>query len=317
MSELIKSPVELPDVPSPARPRTAGGTAEQAGEETTAGPATSYWKVVCSTYLHNKLAVLGLVIVTVLALTAAFGPFLTPHDAYAQDLNNTMAGPSAEHWFGTDGLGRDLFARLVVGTRLALLIGLASIALTCGVGVLLGALAGYAGRWIDSVIMRTADVFLAFPLLVGAITIILVTGQGVWPVIVALALFSWATVARLLRSSILTVREADYVAAARALGAGHTRIVLRHILPNSISPVLIYAAFNTGTAIVGVASLSFLGIGVAPGVPEWGNILAEGRQFIGVSDHLWVFPSLAIILTVLGFVFVGDGLRDALDPKLR
>ncbi|MFI7322859.1 ABC transporter permease [Streptomyces venezuelae] len=316
MSELIKSPVELPDAPSPARPRTADGTAEQAGEEA-AGRPTPYWKVVCGTYLHNKLAVLGLVIVTVLVLTAAFGPFLTPHDAYAQDLNNTMAGPSAEHWFGTDGLGRDLFARLVVGTRLALLIGLASIALTCGVGVLLGALAGYAGRWADSLIMRTADVFLAFPLLVGAITIILVTGQGVWPVIVALALFSWATVARLLRSSILTVRETDYVAAARALGAGHTRIVLRHILPNSISPVLIYAAFNTGTAIVGVASLSFLGIGVAPGVPEWGNILAEGRQFIGVSDHLWVFPSLAIILTVLGFVFVGDGLRDALDPKLH
>lgn len=324
MSELTKGPVVLPDGPSAATPATEGNSPRagaDAGEGDDAGaaglPQTTYWRVVRARFLQNRLAVVGLVIVVGLVLTAAVGPLLAPHDPSTQDLDHTMEGPSGEHWFGTDGLGRDLLSRLIAGTRLALLIGLASIVLTCAIGVTLGALAGYAGKWVDAVIMRTADVFLAFPLLVGAIAIILVTGQGVWPVIAALALFSWATVARLLRSSMLSVREADYVAAARALGAGHTRIVLRHILPNSMTPVLVYAAFNTGTAIVSVASLSFLGIGVAPGVPEWGNILADGRQFIGVSDHLWAFPSVAIVLTVLAFVFVGDGLRDALDPKLH
>jgi len=196
-------------------------------------------------------------------------------------------------------------------------VGVASIVLTVVIGVALGAVAGYFGRFYDALVMRVADVLFAFPLLIGAIIIITVVGRGVTPVVVALAVFGWATVARLLRSSVLSVREMDYVHAARALGAGHLRVIMRHILPNSIAPVLVYATFNVGTAVVAEASLSFLGVGVSPDVPEWGNMLAVGRGFIGVYDYMWTLPSLAVVLTTLGFIFVGDGLRDALDPKLR
>ncbi|MFJ3928333.1 ABC transporter permease [Streptomyces sp. NPDC090022] len=298
-------------------PAGAAAAAAAPGAFPEPGERAAYWSDVRQRFLQNKLAVAGLVIVGLLVLAAAFGPLLSPYDPYAQDLDNALAAPSGAHWLGTDTLGRDLFARLLAGTRLAMLVGFASIALTCLIGVTLGALAGYAGRWVDTLVMRTADIFFAFPLLIGAIAIILVVGQGITPVIVSLAVFSWATVARLLRSSILSVREAEFVQAARALGARSPRIVLKHILPNSMTAVLVYAAFNVGTAVVGVASLSFLGIGVAPGVPEWGSMLATGRGFIGVKDYLWLAPGFAIVLTVLGFVFVGDGLRDALDPKLR
>ncbi|WP_079171067.1 ABC transporter permease [Streptomyces sp. CC53] len=297
----------------------AGAAAEPA---TTANgeaaiPKITQWSEIRYRFMQNKLAVAGLAIVVVMFLLAIFGPYITPHDPYHQDLLKPLQKPSAEHWFGTDDLGRDLFSRVLAGTRIAMIVGFSSIALTCFIGIVLGALAGYFGKFVDTLIMRTADIFFAFPLLIGAIVIILVVGRGVLPVVLSLALFSWATVARLLRSSILSVREMDYVNAARALGASNGRIIRKHILPNSLTAVMVYAAFNIGTAVVAVASLSFLGVGVSPEVPEWGNMLALGRGFIGVEDHLWLFPSLAIVLTVLGFVFVGDGLRDALDPKLR
>lgn len=280
-------------------------------------PKITQWGEIRYRFVQNKLAVAGLVIVAFMFLVAIFGPYVTPYDPSEQNLINTLKGPSGAHWFGTDDLGRDVFSRVVAGTRIAMIVGFSSIALTCVIGILLGALAGYFGKFTDTLIMRTADIFFAFPLLIGAIVIILVVGRGVTPVIISLAIFSWATVARLLRSSILSVREMDYVNAARALGASPSRIIRKHILPNSLTAVMVYAAFNIGTAVVAVASLSFLGVGVSPEVPEWGNMLALGRGFIGVEDHLWLFPSLAIVLTVLGFVFVGDGLRDALDPKLR
>ncbi|MFE9452894.1 ABC transporter permease [Streptomyces sp. NPDC006739] len=296
---------------------SGGGAAAAVAPPEAPIPATTQWADARHRFLQNRLAVVGLAIVALLVLVAVLGPWLAPQDPYAQDLRNTLAGPSARHWMGTDALGRDLFSRLVAGTRIAMVVGFAAMALSCFLGIVLGVLAGCFGTWADTLIMRTADIFFAFPLLIGAIAIMLVVGQGITPVIISLALFSWATIARLLRSSILTTREMDYVHAARALGAGRARIIRQHILPNSLAAVLVYATFNVGTAIVGVASLSFLGIGVAPGVPEWGSMLASGRGFVGVKDYLWLCPGFAIVLTVLGFVFVGDGLRDALDPKLR
>jgi peptide/nickel transport system permease protein len=287
----------------------AGGAVEPSA---VASSAREVWR----RFAENKLALLGLVLIAILVLTAVFAPLLAPYDPYDQDLENTLAPPSSEHWLGTDPLGRDQLSRLIYGSRIAVVVGLASIVLATIIGVTLGALAGWYGGRVDSVVMRVADVFFAFPLLIGAIVIILVLGRGVLPVVLSLAIFSWATVARLQRSSILSVRESDYVMAARALGAGGWRLVSRHVLPNSFAPVLVYATFSVGVAVVAEASLSFLGVGVKADVPEWGNMISVGRSFVGSNDYLWLFPSLAVVLTVLGFVFAGDGLRDALDPRL-
>ena len=268
-------------------------------------------------FLRNKLALMGLVMITIVFLTAIFAPIIATHPPRAQDLTITLQSPSSEHWLGTDELGRDVFSRIVYGTRIAVSVGLASIFLALVIGVILGSISGYIGKVWDTLIMRVADVFFAFPLIIGAVVIILVVGRGVAPVILAIGLFSWATVARLLRSSILSIRESEYVEAARSLGAGKWRIVTRHVLPNSMAPVLVYAMVSVATAIVAQASLSYLGVGVPPDVPDWGNMIAAGQKFFGFKDYLWFFPSMAVVFTVLGFVFVGDGMRDALDPRLR
>jgi peptide/nickel transport system permease protein len=268
-------------------------------------------------FLRNKLALMGLVMVGIVFLTAIFAPIVATHPPKAQDLTITLQGPSSEHLLGTDELGRDVFSRIVYGTRIAVSVGLASIFLALVIGVFLGSISGYVGKVWDTLIMRIADVFFAFPLIIGAVMIILVVGRGVTPVILAIGLFSWATVARLLRSSILSIRESEYVEAARSLGAGKWRIVTRHVLPNSMAPVLVYAMVSVASAIVAQASLSYLGVGVPPDVPDWGNMIASGQKFFGFKDYLWFFPSMAVVFTVLGFVFVGDGMRDALDPRLR
>jgi peptide/nickel transport system permease protein len=261
-------------------------------------------------FFRNKLAVLGLIMVGIVFFLAAFAPLVAPYDPRRQDLQNTTAKPSGAHWLGTDELGRDQLSRVIHGSRIAIIVGLTSIILALLLGVILGSIAGYRGGKADSIVMRTADAFFAFPLLIGAILIILVTGRGVLPVILAIAIFTWAVPARLLRSSILSVREAEYVASS-------WRIVTRHVLPNSMAPVLVYGMVSVGTAIVAETALSFLGVGVKPDIPDWGNMIASGRQFFGFLDYLWLYPSLAVVFTVLGFVFVGDGLRDALDPRLR
>jgi peptide/nickel transport system permease protein len=268
-------------------------------------------------FFRNKLAVIGLGMVAFVFLIALLAPVIAPHDPYEQNLSATTQSPSGAHWFGTDELGRDQLSRVMFGSRIAVVVGLTSILLALGIGILLGSIAGYRGGKADSIVMRVADAFLAFPVLIGAILIILVTGRGVLPVILAIAIFTWTVPARLLRSSILSVREAEYVEAARSLGASSWRIVTRHVLPNSLAPVLVYGMVSVGAAIVAETALSFLGVGVKPNVPDWGNMIASGRAFFGYRDYLWVFPSLAAVFTVLGFIFVGDGLRDALDPRLR
>ncbi|MFD5470068.1 ABC transporter permease [Streptomyces sp. NPDC127105] len=299
------------------------------GEPTTAGPApagpsaepsvarVSQWSDIRHRFFANKLAVVGLAIIVVLILVAIFASLLAPYDPLKQDLMNTLQSPGGDHLLGTDALGRDQLSRLIYGSRIALVVGLASILVALTIGIVLGSLAGYYGRWVDTVIMRVADVFFAFPLLIGAIVIILVMGRGVLPVVLSLGIFTWATFARLLRSQILSVREMDYVHAAKALGASQGRIIRKHILPNSLTSVLVYGTSNVGIAIVAEASLSYLGVGVDPEVAEWGNMISAGRGFMGVKDFMWTYPSLAIVITALGFILLGNGLRDALDPKLR
>lgn len=268
-------------------------------------------------FMRNKLAVVGLIMVASIVLIAIFAPWISPQDPLKQNLLDTQADPSSAHWFGTDEVGRDQLSRMIHGSRIAVLVGLASVGIALVIGVILGSLAGYFGRTWDTVIMRVADVFFAFPVIIGAIVIILVIGRGVWPVILSIGIFSWATVARLLRSSILSIRESEYVEAARSLGASRWRIVTRHILPNSLAPVLVYSTVAVGAAIVAEAALSFLGAGVKPGTPDWGAMISDGQKFFNFKDYLWIYPSLALVYTVLGVIFVGDGLRDALDPKLR
>jgi peptide/nickel transport system permease protein len=268
-------------------------------------------------FMRNKLAVVGLAMVAIVFLTAITAPLIAPHDPQVQDLSNTLDEPSSAHWLGTDENGRDQLSRIIYGSRIAVVVGLSAILLALVIGVVLGSLSGYLGKGWDAVIMRVADIFFAFPLVIGAIVIVLVVGRGLMPVVLALGIFSWATVARLLRSSILSVRESEYVEAARSLGAGKWRIVTRHVLPNSMAPVLVFAMVSVATAIVAEASLSFLGVGLPPDVPDWGNMISAGQKFFGYKDFLWFFPSMAVVFTVLGFVFVGDGLRDALDPRLR
>lgn len=270
-------------------------------------------------FRRNRLAMVGLGIVTLLIVLAIIGPYVTPYDAFEQNLANTLQPPSAEHWFGTDVLGRDLFSGIIYGTRLAIIVGLATVAFSLVIGITVGALAGFRGGAWDSVIGRVIDVFLAFPPLVGAIIIVRAVGGGVTPVIIALVALGWMVTARLTRGQVLALREAEYVEAARSIGAGPRRLVMRHILPNAIAPVLVYAFTSIGVVVVAMASLSYLGIGVPPDVPEWGRLISQATPFLRVpgKTHLWLAPALAIAITTLGFAFVADGLRDSLDPKLR
>lgn len=266
-------------------------------------------------FLANPLAVVSLVVVGLLFLCAALAPVLAPADPGAQDLADTLASPSLHHPLGTDELGRDQLSRVIYGARVAVAVALTSVALATVIGVLLGALAGYLGRSWDTVIMRVADVFFAFPFLVGALVIVSLTGRGVGAVIVAIAVFGWATVARLLRGTMLVVRESGFVEASRATGASGWWIVTRHLLPNCAGPVLVVATFAIPTAITIEAQLSFLGAGMPPGVPDWGNMVAAGHKFFGYKNYLWLFPSAAIVVTTMAFAFLGDGIRDALDPR--
>jgi peptide/nickel transport system permease protein len=270
-------------------------------------------------FRRNKLAMVGLVAVAVLILLALIQPFISPYDPYDQNLMNTLAAPGGNHLMGTDTLGRDLYSELLYGLRLALLVGVSTMLGTLLVGVTLGAIAGFRGRFSDAVIMRTTDIFLAFPYLIGAILVVRTFGSGVTQVIIALVVLGWATGARLMRGQMLALREAEYVEAARSIGASDWRIVIRHIMPNAIQPVFIYAFTSIGVAVVAMASLAYLGVGVPPDTPEWGRLVNQGIEQVQVAgkDYLWIYPSAAICITTLAFAFVADGLRDALDPKLR
>lgn len=266
-------------------------------------------------FLRNRLAVLGLVIVVLVMLVAAFAPWIAPFDPLKQNYEELLQPPSRVHLMGTDALGRDLFSRVIYGSRYALMIGVAVVLLELAVGATLGFIAGYFGGVLDSVIMRLVDMVLAIPTLVLAMAIAGAFGGGLWVMIVAIAVAGWGQFARLVRAQVLSLKEVAFVEAARALGASHLRIIIHHLLPNSMGPVLVYTTLYIPAAILWSASLSFLGLGAQPPTPEWGAIIADGRGFISFAWWISTFPGLAIMFTTLGFNFLGDGLRDALDPK--
>jgi glutathione transport system permease protein len=235
----------------------------------------------------------------------------------APDYNAVLEGPSAAHWAGTDAYGRDIFSRIIWGSRISLAVGFLSVTLGALGGVTLGIVSGYFGGWVDSVIMRFCDLLLAFPGILLAIAVIAVLGPGITNVIYAVAIFSIPVFARLARGTTLQLKRTVYVDASRAIGVGPWTIMLRHILPGTLPNVIVYFSMRIGTSILTAAALSFIGLGAQPPSPEWGAMLADGRTYMGVADHLTLFPGIAIFVTVLAFNLFGDGLRDALDPKLR
>ena len=257
----------------------------------------------------------GLIIVTIAALAAVFGPWMTPFDPAAQELAARLAGPSATHPFGLDELGRDILARVLAGARISFVVGLTVVSVSALVGTLLGSIAGYFGGLIDDFISRVIDTLLAFPGLLLAIALVAVLGPSLGNVLFALTIIGWVGYARLVRGQVLRAREFEYVQAARALGAGAPRILLAHVIPTALPAVVVQATLGMAGAIIGEAALSFLGLGVQPPTPSWGTMLNGGRAHLLDAPHLTIFPGLAIALLVLGFNFLGDGLRDLVDPK--
>jgi peptide/nickel transport system permease protein len=259
----------------------------------------------------------GIFLVVLAAVAAVIGPAVTPYDPVSQELPLRLAPPSLAHPFGLDELGRDIFARVLAGARISFLVGLTVVSISAAVGTMLGALAGYFGGILDDLISRVIDTLLAFPGLLLAIAIVAVLGPSLANVLVALTIIGWVGYARLVRGQVLRAREFEYVQAARALGASTARILWRHVIPTAVPALVVQATLGMAGAIIGEASLSFLGLGVQPPTPSWGTMLNGGRVHILDAPHLTVFPGLAIALLVLGFNFLGDGLRDRLDPRRR
>lgn len=260
---------------------------------------------------------LGFWIVALLALVALFAPWLSPADPRLIDLARELAPPGPGHPLGTAENGVDVLSHVIHGARVSLIVGLLSTLISAGLGTLLGAAAGYAGGLVEDAVMRVVDVLLAFPGILLAIFITAVLGPSLWNVIVALCATGWTGYARLARAQVLGLRDRDFVHAARALGASDTRIVVRHLLPNLLGPVVVQATFGVPGAVLAEASLSFLGLGVPPGTPSWGALVDQGTQYLMIAPHVALVPGLAIAVTVLGFNLLGDGLRDRLDPRRR
>jgi len=268
----------------------------------------------------NRLTIAGLIIVTVLVIVALFAPWIAPYDVGTTDLAIRYLAPSSAHWFGTDSTGRDIFSRVVFGARISLQVGIIVVFVSAFIGTILGAVAGYYGGWVDRIVSGYVfNVFLAFPGLLLAIAMVAFLGAGLNKLIFALCIIGWVGYARLIRGQVLKVREYDFVQAARALGASDTRILFIHILPNAIQPLIVQASLGMAGAVLSEASLSCLGLGVPPPAPSWGVMIEEARDLstLAAAPHALIFPGIAIALTVLAFNFIGDGLREYLDPKQR
>jgi glutathione transport system permease protein len=276
-------------------------------------PLREFWR----RFRRKHIALGAAAVLLLIVLAAIFAPFIAPYDPTTPDYNNVLSGPSLLHLFGTDSYGRDVFSRVIWGGRISLSVGVISVALGGVVGVALGLFSGFVGGWVDGVIMRFCDVLFAFPGILLAIGVVAMLGPGVTNVIYAVAVFSVPVFARLVRGSTLALKQTVYVQAARSIGVSRIKLVMRHILPGTLPAVIVYVSLRIGTAILTAAALSFIGLGAQPPSPEWGAMLADGRNYLGVADQLTLFPGLAIFVTVLAFNLLGDGLRDALDQKLR
>lgn len=270
-------------------------------------------------FKKNKLAVFGLILLIILVGLAVFAPLLVSYeeDVIAQDVYNKMQGPSAEHIFGTDHYGRDLFARVIYGGRMSLLVGILTVVISLCLGAIIGSSAGYFGGVVDNVLMRIMDIFLSLPQTIMAVAIVAALGAGLQNLIIAMVVASTPWFARVVRSTVLSIRGQDFIEAARACGTPHKRIILKHVIPNSIGPIIVQATLEIGMAIMSIAALSFIGLGIQAPTPEWGSMLSEAKSFMRNDPNLVIIPGIAIVLSVMALNLIGDGLRDALDPRMK
>jgi peptide/nickel transport system permease protein len=273
--------------------------------------------VIGKRFLQNKLALVGLALVGLVVAVALTATWVAPSDPLKISISNRTKAPSSDHLFGTDQFGRDILSRIMHGAKVSLQVGIFSVLFGALVGILLGSLGGYFGGWLDSVIVLIMDTIISFPALLLAIGLMAVMGQGLGNIIVALAFISIPTYGRVVRGVVLSIREKEYIEAARTSGSSHLKIILLHVLPNAMAPVIVITTIGVANAILIEAALSFLGLGVPPPAPSWGSILADGRNFLTQAPWMTIFPGLAISVTVLGFNTLGDGLRDVLDPRLK
>jgi len=280
-------------------------------------PSVTYWGDAWRRLRHNKMAMLGMYTIIFVVLLAILGPILSQHSYSDQFLDKQGFGPSNEHWFGTDSLGRDLFVRVLYGARISLAVGLVASLINLTIGVLYGGIAGLAGGRVDNLMMRIVDMFYSIPLVLYVILLMVVIGPGLKSIFMALGLVYWLEMARVVRAQILTLKEQEFVMAARALGASQARILFRHLIPNCMGPIIITVSMNIPLAIFTEAFLSFLGLGVAIPMASWGVLASDALPAIRSYPHMLFFPAMAISVTMLAFNFLGDGLRDALDPRLR
>jgi peptide/nickel transport system permease protein len=268
-------------------------------------------------FSKNELALAGCVIVVCLFIVSLSAPWISPYDPTEIHLDNILASPSAKHWLGTDQLGRDVLSRMIWGSRISLKVGFVSTGIAILIGTLLGAVAGYYGRGVDTVIMRFVDIMLCFPTFFLILAVIAVLEPSIWNIMVIIGITGWMGITRLVRADFISLKERDFVQAARAIGASDFRIIFIHILPNAMASILVAATLGVAGAILTESALSFLGIGVQPPTPSWGNILTAGKDNIDIAWWLSLFPGLAILVTVLGYNMLGEGIRDTLDPRLR
>ena len=285
----------------------------------TSNKKRSQWLEVWRRLKRNKMAVVGLVILIILVLLAVFANVIANYDnvVIKQNLSQRLQAPSAAHWLGTDEFGRDIFARLVHGTRVSLQVGIIAVGISIIIGGILGAIAGYYGGKLDNIIMRIMDIFLAVPSILLAIAIVSALGPSILNLMLAISISSVPSYARIVRASVLSIRDQEFIEAAKAIGASNTRIIFRHIIPNSLAPVIVQATLGVAGAILSTAGLSFIGLGIQPPAPEWGSMLSGGRQYLRYAWWVTTFPGVAIMITILSLSLLGDGLRDALDPRLK
>ena len=268
-------------------------------------------------FRRNRFALVGAAFMVFIAFMAVFAPIVSTHDPYAQSLRKRMKPPTAEHWLGTDEVGRDVYSRLVYGARISLFVGIVGTAAGVVCGTIVGLISGFFGGWVDTLVMRVIDIMYSFPGIVLAILLISVLGPSIFNLILVLAIWAVPSLSRIVRGNVLSLKEQDYAEAARALGAGRLRIMFVHLLPNSLAPIIVYATLGVAGAILTTAALGFLGLGVQPPQAEWGNMLSNGRQYLRRAPLLMVFPGALISMTVISINLIGDALRDALDPYIQ
>ncbi len=273
-------------------------------------------KIILKRFIKNKLSVMGAITVTILIMVSLLAPLISPYDPTEIDVYNVLSPPSKEHLLGTDELGRDVLSRIIWGSRISLKVGFVAVGIALIIGIIIGSVAGFYGGVVDSVLMRFVDMMLAFPTFFLILAVVAILEPNIFTIMVVIGITSWMDVARLVRAEFLTLKGRDFVDAARAIGVSNTRLIFRHILPNALSPVFVAATFGVAGAILVESGLSFLGLGVQPPQPSWGNILTSGKDNIEVAWWLSLYPGLAILITVLSYNLVGEGLRDALDPRL-